>query len=119
MNKEKIAKILKTIFINDKTEYDYFSHLQRINNSKRSANRFGNQPPKGKRWNTPAEIASDTLKELGYNHPNDVKEISKCACPDSDPIICTLLRYPEYRGDREKVMEIDAECQCCCHDFGD
>jgi len=71
MNKEKIAKILKSIFMNDKTEYDYFGHLQDKN--KRSANRFGDQPPKGKRWNTPAEIASDALKELGYNHPNDIK----------------------------------------------
>ena len=54
MDKEKMAKVLKSIFMNDKTEYDYFSHLQRINNPKRSANRFGDQPPRGKRWNTPA-----------------------------------------------------------------
>ncbi len=40
----------------------------------------------------------------------------RCACPDSDPVTCTLLRYPEYRGDRERVMEADDECKCYCHD---
>jgi len=47
--------------------------------------------------------------------PEEAK-ILYCACPDSDPITCTLLRYPEYRGDRERVMDEDAECQCCCHE---
>lgn len=40
-----------------------------------------------------------------------------CPCRDSDPVMCTLLQYPEYRGDREKVMENDDECKCPCHDF--
>ena len=44
------------------------------------------------------------------------EKILYCACPDSDPVTCVLLRYPEYRGDREKVMCDDAECQCPCHD---
>lgn len=41
----------------------------------------------------------------------------RCACPDTDPVICRLMRNPEYRGDRQKVMELDDECQCPCHDW--
>ena len=39
-----------------------------------------------------------------------------CICPDTDPVTCTLLRNPEYRGDRKKVMDSEDECQCPCHD---
>jgi hypothetical protein len=41
----------------------------------------------------------------------------KCACPSNDPVTCILLRYPEYRGDRELVMQNDDECDCPCHDW--
>lgn len=71
-----MAHILKAIFINDKTEYDYFGHLQERMKGKttKSSNRFGEEPLRGKRWNTPSEIAFDALKDLGYDHPNDVTE---------------------------------------------
>jgi hypothetical protein len=41
----------------------------------------------------------------------------ECYCPDSDPILCTLLTYPDYRGDGEEVINNDAECQCPCHNW--
>jgi len=41
----------------------------------------------------------------------------KCGCPSNDPVMCTLWRCPEYRCDRELVMENDDECDCPCHDF--
>ena len=46
---------------------------------------------------------------------NFLKHGWRCACPDTDPVTCRLLRNPEYRGDREKVIEADDECQCSCH----
>ncbi len=80
-NKLKMARILKAIFINDKTEYEYFGHFKSNNIHNRSfldrhsANRFGEQPMRGKRWNTPAEIAYGMLKDLGYDHPHDVPDV--------------------------------------------
>ena len=39
-----------------------------------------------------------------------------CACPDTDPVTCILLRYPFFRGDREAVLE-EGGCECICHDI--
>lgn len=61
MNSLKLARDLKSIFFNDKTSYDY--------SGKMSLNRFGFAPNKGKRWQTPAEIARAMLLELGYTSP--------------------------------------------------
>ena len=61
-----IARRLKHIWVNDKTIYDY--------SGKMALNRFGNDAMQGTRWLTPAEIAQDTLKEMGYNHPSEVEE---------------------------------------------
>lgn len=63
---DKILQGLKSIFLNDKTQYNY--------SGKDSLNKFGGVPQKGKRWNTPAEIAMDIIRELkvaGYKDPFD------------------------------------------------
>jgi hypothetical protein len=69
MDELRLAQMLKRIFYNDKTEYDY--------HCKRSLNRFGEKPAKGKRWLTPAEISEYALRELGYDHPKDVPDVDK------------------------------------------
>ena len=60
-----MAHVLKMIFMNDKTEYNY-------GYGKKSLTRFGKRPGKGKIFKTPAEIASETLRALGYNSPYDI-----------------------------------------------
>ena len=61
---DKILQGLKSIFLNDKTQYNY--------SGKDSLNRFGGICQEGKRWNTPAEIAMDMIRELrsaGHKDP--------------------------------------------------
>jgi hypothetical protein len=59
MDNLTIARRLKSIFFNDKTQYSY--------DGKGSLNRFGIPPNMGRRWSTPAEIALDIIKGLGYH----------------------------------------------------
>ena len=61
-----IARRLKAIYNNDKTQYDYHGRI--------ALNRFGESPRLGSCWCTPAEIAQSTLKEMGYEHPREVPE---------------------------------------------
>jgi hypothetical protein len=84
MEKIEVARRLKSIFLNDKTLYDY--------HGKKSLNRFGYKPEVGRRWNTPAEIAQSLLKEMGYSHPDDV--------PD-EPEIC--ICDPKRRKDQIRI----------------
>lgn len=68
--KKQFARILKMIYLADKTEYNYYG--------KKAANRFGELPKtKGSRWKTPAEIAQLELVLLGYSDPSEVKEDSQ------------------------------------------
>jgi len=67
MDNLTIARRLKAIFYNDKTEYDY--------HCKKSLNRFGERPNQGTCWCTPAEIAMSVLKEMGYDSPKDVPDL--------------------------------------------
>jgi len=69
MSNLKLVRDLKSIFFNDKTLYEY--------SGKMSLNRFGMPPNKGKRWQTPAEIARQMLSELGYATPYDVPEFKQ------------------------------------------
>lgn len=63
-NHHTLRHVLKIIFFNDKTSYYY--------SGKMSLNRFGVAPHKSKRWETPAEIAAEMLRKMGYNQPYDV-----------------------------------------------
>ena len=66
MDNLRIARLLKSIFMNDKTFYNY--------GGKDCLNRFEIPPDKGKRFATPAEIALDMIKELGYPSAYDVPD---------------------------------------------
>ena len=61
-----LARNLKAIFISDKTQYNY--------SGKDSLTRFGIAPEKGKRWNTPAEISSSILRDMGFSSPYEVPD---------------------------------------------
>ncbi len=66
MENLELARRLKSIFFGDKIQYNY--------SGKGALNRFDIAPDKGKRWKTPAEIALDVIKELGYASPYDIPD---------------------------------------------
>lgn len=72
----EIAKALKAIFLNDKTVYSYSGSL--------SKNRFGQTTERGSRWQTPAEIAENELRIMGFASPYEVGDRS---IPLEKPVI--------------------------------
>jgi len=55
--KKLIARAMAAIWTNDKTVYGYSGKIQK--------NRFGVSPPKGNRWDSPAQIAMALVKTFG------------------------------------------------------
>ena len=61
MNDEEVFELCKGVFRNDKTTYQYPNNCTEEEMEK-AENRFGLKPGKGKRWNSPSEMAEAFVK---------------------------------------------------------